>query len=91
MIEVSLDRDLEVKVQKFAKGIGMDVSDVIEAAVHYAVRSRYPDNALPGQPGGERQPDQGLQLARSGPAGRPAGHRQFAATPAVRSRERDRQ
>jgi hypothetical protein len=57
MIEVTLDREVEAKVKKYANGIGVDVEDVLERAIKYALRSRYPDNALPGQPG---RPDQGL-------------------------------
>jgi hypothetical protein len=47
-ISVSLDRDLEVKVQKFAEGIGVEVSELIERAIVYALSSRYPDQGLPG-------------------------------------------
>jgi hypothetical protein len=57
MFEVTLDREVEVKVKKYANGIGVDVEDVLERAIKYALRSRYPDNSLPGQPG---RPDQGL-------------------------------
>ena len=51
-ISVSLDRDLEVRVKKFASGIGVTVEQLVERALVYALRSRYPDNSLPGnQPG----------------------------------------
>lgn len=51
-VDIELDRDLHASLSVFANGIGLALEDVIEAAVIYAVRSRYPDNSLPGdQPG----------------------------------------
>jgi hypothetical protein len=51
-VDIELDRDLHASLSVFANGIGLALEDVIEAAVKYAVRSRYPDNSLPGdQPG----------------------------------------
>jgi hypothetical protein len=64
MFEVTLDREVEVKVKKYANGIGVDVEDVLERAIKYALRSRYPDQGLPSQPG---RPDQGLPGAQPGP------------------------
>ena len=57
-VDIELDRDLHASLSVFANGIGLALEDVIEAAVKYAVRSRYPDNSLPGGSGGT--PDQGL-------------------------------
>ena len=64
-VDIELDRDLHASLSVFANGIGMALEDVIEAAVKYAVRSRYPDNSLPGGSGG--RPDQGLPGAQPGP------------------------
>jgi hypothetical protein len=67
-VKVELSRDLEVKVQKFANGVGVEVSELIERAVIYALSSLYPDQGLPGSqpkpdqglPGSQPKPDQGL-------------------------------
>jgi len=56
-VSVSLDRDVEVRIKKYAQGIGVPLEVLCERAIIYAVSSLYPDQGLPGeQPG----PDQGL-------------------------------
>jgi len=55
-ISVSLDRDVEVRVKKYAEGIGVPLETLCERAIIYALSTVYPDQGLP--EGG--QPDQGL-------------------------------
>ena len=57
-VSVELDRDLHVKVKKYAEGIGVELGELVASALKYALSSRYPDNSLPGGSGG--RPDQGL-------------------------------
>lgn len=51
-VSVSLDRDVEVRIKKYAQGIGVPLEVLCERAIIYAVSSLYPDQGLPGeQPG----------------------------------------
>ena len=74
-LSVELSHDLEVKVKKFANGIGVDLSELVERALIYALSSLYPDQGLPGSqphpdqglPGSQPKPDQGLPGSQPGP------------------------
>lgn len=49
IINLELDADVEAVVKRYADGIGVPLETVLERAVVYALRSRYPDNSLPGR------------------------------------------
>jgi hypothetical protein len=78
-VTVTLDRDLEARVKKYAEGVGVPLENVLERALVFALKSRY-DAVDPGygRPGGGPRPDQGLPDAPPpagskpvGPGGRP--------------------
>lgn len=51
-VSVNLDRDLHVRVKKYAEGIGVPLEKLCERAICYALGSVYPDQGKPGdQPG----------------------------------------
>jgi hypothetical protein len=72
-IKLQLDHDLEVKVKKFANGVGVDASELVERALIYALKSRFPrpDQGLPGSGEGLPHPDQGLPGQQPGSGARP--------------------
>ena len=49
-ISVSLDRDVEVRVKKYAEGVGVSLEDLCERAIIFALTTIYPDNELPDGP-----------------------------------------
>jgi len=69
-ITINLDRDLEARVKRYADGVGVPLEEVVEKALVFALRSRYPSNELPddegpvdpgyGKPDIGGRPDQGL-------------------------------
>jgi len=61
-VSVTLDRELEAKVKKFANGVGVDLDDLLSRALVFALKSRYPVDPGYGQ-GAPARPDQGLPPA----------------------------
>jgi hypothetical protein len=57
-LSLTIDSDLHVKVKKFAEGVGVDMSELVERALVFALSSRYPSNELPD--GGLRPVDPGF-------------------------------
>jgi len=86
-VTVTLDRDVEARVKRYADGIGVPLEEVLEKALCFALKTRYDaaQNPDPGYgvdqggrpdnslPGSGARPDQGLPESPTHKPGSPAG------------------
>ena len=79
-VTVTLDRDLEARVSKYADGCGVPVENILERALVFALKTRFdaadrPDQSLPDREGavdpGYGKPGGGASTKPGSPAGRP--------------------
>jgi len=88
-VTITLDRDVEARVSKYADGIGVPLEEVVEKALCFALKTRIdaagrPDNSLPGGSGG--RPDQGLAPGATTKPTPPAGGRPDQSLPGRKPR-----